>query len=639
MPVIPLLTKSAPIANAPAPVLDRERRPTVDTRGIQAATARLTEAGKMSNLPMSLANADGAIGSIGQAIARTGSVWAAAAEKEQEITERRVITTAQMGMQNTRSEFAAWKEDPANASKPETWAAKAQEMVSATMAPYLERKELGDNARKDLALMGEAWGKGFVNEATLQGRKAGNAILTENTLSLVGIDTSIGDYEGAAAKIQSLIDAGVMSEDVGKFKKHQANGEAATYLFNSAKERADVMIQAGDTEGARKEIDAVPLVPGYEKDIETRKAQANGNLTFVHERNKDAKAFEDLIASDLRGAQKAVNDPEQFAELKAKEPARFENLRKKMVADVASKGNEELTNAMNLIAANPDKVKAGTKIEDLGVKWDFASPMQRLVAEADLAKRNNQLSQDDPVKMHQLFAAATKVTRDSDPFHVAELETLVNQSFSPAYAKKILDEIELRFTDKVPPGFDITSISAPLQEMTEKGVFGKFKLPVEAEGGVLAAKDPKRYVVSTVQNNWFTAWWTGSPTSEVQTEAEDRYTPETVIDLSEKGKADVKMLQVEKGMMDAYKAGTIIDQPSLTKVWRTQLQKVGVTMESMDDIPTPVFDQGYIEQRGPTKVWTKPRDNATEDELNILPTGSPVLSPNPLLEGVLNTIK
>src|SRR4051812_12869627 len=79
MPLIPLIQKSTPLANAPAPVLDREKRPTVNNKGLQAAVGELGGV-KAPLLPGDqLAAPYKALGAVGEAIKEAGSVAGAVA--------------------------------------------------------------------------------------------------------------------------------------------------------------------------------------------------------------------------------------------------------------------------------------------------------------------------------------------------------------------------------------------------------------------------------------------------------------------------------------------------------------------------------------------------------------------------------
>lgn len=111
MPIIPILQKQRPTTDAAAPVLDRERRPTLDTGEVQAGLRRVNEAGKMPLMdPQAMAAPWNAIAGIGEVIQRTGSVVAAAAYKDREALGIKQYGEVRARWIDEQADFDAWRE-------------------------------------------------------------------------------------------------------------------------------------------------------------------------------------------------------------------------------------------------------------------------------------------------------------------------------------------------------------------------------------------------------------------------------------------------------------------------------------------------------------------------------------------------
>jgi hypothetical protein len=572
---------------------------------------------------MSLANADGAIGAIGQAVSRTGSVWAAAQEREQEITERRVVTTAQMAMQNVKSEFDAWKEDPANARSPETWAPKAQEMVTSTMTPFLARKELGENAKADLALMGEAWGKGFVNQATLHGRKAGTAILTQDTLSLTEIDYGTGGWEEGDAKIDDLVKVGAMSEDVGKLKKHEGKGVAATYLVNSAKSRAAVKTQAGDLAGAKQEIDAIPSIPGYEQDIQDKKAEVNGDMTFVHEVNGEAKEINDAIAADPIAARESIADGTKWTKLRERDFAKLKDLDDKAKFEIHQRGETEANDAIvALTKLPPDKVKEAD-FNTLVPGAKYASEGQRQRVEITLAKAQNLVGMNDPVRFREMTAVVQQITPSTSMIDIHNLEQTLDKTFNERMRDTLRDQIEMRVSGKVPEGFENSSVIASVEQLKADGAFGIFEIEKTENGNRLMKESPKSFTESKTATTWYNlgAWWKGEAEVVEITENPSTYVPVKIVDLAAKGQADQRADKAIQLVVEDQFAGKINSQADMDASFMRAILKAGVRRAPDSKITMPLFSV-----KGPeTPIIRSPSGNE-------LPEGGGVGSANPLID-------
>jgi hypothetical protein len=145
---IPSLTGSNPLPNAPAPVLDRERRPTVDNSGLINATGAL---GKIDAplLPQSLADNSG-LQAIGKAVQQGGGIVQALAIKRQEAETDVQVAKADSAMLQARTEFEQWKTDT-NAD-PSTWEKEWGSRLTSLKDTLFQDDKLTGGAREQIGL-------------------------------------------------------------------------------------------------------------------------------------------------------------------------------------------------------------------------------------------------------------------------------------------------------------------------------------------------------------------------------------------------------------------------------------------------------------------------------------------------------
>src|SRR3954463_6374424 len=109
MPLIPQI-RSNPLANVPAPVLDRAARPTLDSSQQIAAVGKLGSI-KAPELPMSLAAPSEALGSIGKGIQQAGGVLEVLGAKQRQAETDVQVAEADNSMLAERSDFETWKQE------------------------------------------------------------------------------------------------------------------------------------------------------------------------------------------------------------------------------------------------------------------------------------------------------------------------------------------------------------------------------------------------------------------------------------------------------------------------------------------------------------------------------------------------
>ncbi len=137
--------------DVPRMALDNLRRPTVDLSGVIQGQGALGKASQMPNLPMGLNDgAYEALGHVGTAIARAGSVVGAVQQEKQDAIDKIAGYETAQAWHAKQDEFAAWREGE-GALRPETWVNKWDELT-ADFNPIPEHAQLSPRGRQMLEL-------------------------------------------------------------------------------------------------------------------------------------------------------------------------------------------------------------------------------------------------------------------------------------------------------------------------------------------------------------------------------------------------------------------------------------------------------------------------------------------------------
>lgn len=155
MPIVPLIRQSAPLANAAAPVLDRERRPTLDTSSVQRGLLELNDARKMPlQDPATAAAPYEALGSVGRALQQTGSLIGALAIKRKEAESDIQIAEADARMSQEQADFTNWK---VNNPRPEAWEPEWKTRLGRVRSELTGNQKLNAGAREQINLRMTRW--------------------------------------------------------------------------------------------------------------------------------------------------------------------------------------------------------------------------------------------------------------------------------------------------------------------------------------------------------------------------------------------------------------------------------------------------------------------------------------------------
>lgn len=177
MPRIPLLRQPGPIANAPAPVLDNQRRPNVDNRAVSQAVGNLAQASQIRDVdPRDFTAPYAALGAVGRAVSQAGDVLGGLAIKKREAQTDIQIAEADQVMQDAFNQHAAWR-----TKTPDTtaWEGNLTETLSRARQSIEGNDKLHPAAREKIRLRlskfeGDAKADLLRDSAKMEFRRAGS---------------------------------------------------------------------------------------------------------------------------------------------------------------------------------------------------------------------------------------------------------------------------------------------------------------------------------------------------------------------------------------------------------------------------------------------------------------------------------
>lgn len=240
MPIIPLITRTNPLANAAAPVLDRERRPTVDNRGIQQATGDLAKAGKMPDVPMSLAENPG-LAAIGKALQQTGNVIGALAIKQREAETDIQVAGADSAMQAERAGFEEWKMGNPD---PSAWKGEWERRLSGLQSKVLDDEKLHHGAREQIGLRMQRYAGHSTADVAMGAAKETFARAKSTFMASMDSATEAQDADGFQVALKT-------AEEKGYIYPHEAQNAKERFIKVGDQKRKEA---EADTERAEYEV-------------------------------------------------------------------------------------------------------------------------------------------------------------------------------------------------------------------------------------------------------------------------------------------------------------------------------------------------------------------------------------------------
>ena len=150
MPYIPLLRQPGPIQNAPAPVLDRQQRPTPDNRALSQAVGNLGQAGQIKDVNSRIFTAPiEALGAVGEAVSKAGDIMGALALKRREAETDAQVMQADTSLRVALEEHNAWREQNSDQT---TWAKHFEDTMGQARQAIDSNDKLHPAARQKIKM-------------------------------------------------------------------------------------------------------------------------------------------------------------------------------------------------------------------------------------------------------------------------------------------------------------------------------------------------------------------------------------------------------------------------------------------------------------------------------------------------------
>lgn len=312
MPIIPL-PKLAYTADAPSPVLDQQRRPTVDNSAVRQGVQELANAQKMPEL-----NADKfsapyeALGAVGQALAKTGNVIDALAQKRDEALTSKQITGADDAMS---LHDAAFHDQIQNTPDETEWGAMGNDSRLQVRKNLLDNPKLTPAARQELEsrlLRWDAMQRSQIqflsDKKTFGDAKAGLDQIVQSGTESQNMQMVNGAYvSGVKLGVYHPDDWARFHEAFTKVSEHKERVAKAD-AFDSFQETAVGFAAANGEEITLKNIDAGLLdTPGHESTPVQREQVRNAVQAYSRDRSAQAR---DILANGITTGE--FNSPEKI---------------------------------------------------------------------------------------------------------------------------------------------------------------------------------------------------------------------------------------------------------------------------------------------------------------------------------------
>jgi hypothetical protein len=496
MPIIPILQKQRPTTDAAAPVLDRERRPTLDTGEVQAGLRRVNEAGKMPLMdPQAMAAPYDALGSVGRAVQQAGNVLGALAIKRQEAEALHQSAEFEKRLALEVSDFEQWKRTKLNV--PGEWEPEWQKRLGKLRQEYGADQKLNRLAREQIGLRLTRWeGKSMADvsfQATTHTFELGKSAI------IASADTAAanGDWDEHARIIQRGQAGGFLFPHVANAKML----EARQNQIQEAKLDSDTALAQNDLEGAKAAIAASPMP-------EAQKKNELANLEFRHGQKMEYDALTAM----------SFENPEMAAELAAEKekagkltPLMRVNLQERAKFNRASMIREAVADYKGRLEIG-EKIEAETLDNDPRLNDEARAAVARMAdgiqnMPAEFERALVQAMAYDPATFGSEMEAITRATN---------LEASFEAAFSGARLQSLKAELDKRRrgVDIATAATDIGPALKLLDESIDAGglddVVGPVRVPERDEAGnVILEKTPDVTVRGRFERGQFGKAWYG----------------------------------------------------------------------------------------------------------------------------------
>jgi hypothetical protein len=510
-----------------------------------------------------------ALGAVGDAVMRAGSVVGAVAAKRQEATDRRLVNQAQASMDQAAIEFRSWQE--ANPNAPEKWTEEAKRRAEGLVKPFLGMKELSQAAKDDLQLMGQSWQTRFVGGVEASSTRAIFGLAKTSYVGRARRAFELGDVEGGRTALTEAEGGGYIHSFEREALEFEGTQRAKAKRKGEAEMTADTFIMRGQPEQARKVLED-------NKDA-FEPAEFENKTANVEERAMKSKEYNDLMVI-------ANDDPASAAQL-AIEKERDGKIDAAMRVDVVRKSEGVLASNRRQGAA-----EYAERIETPGMMPSEAEiTMDSRLNDYDREQLRRRIKGATFDQATEFEGALSKVMSFSpsafenkaDAITAAtNLEASIDATFSGPYASRLKEELGKRQQMTAPGATSATDIGpamATLDEAIEAGGLGPIRKPVMQDGKPVM-RDPKKegFTQDMKEGYKFNPWemlpfgFLGSsnektmkPSGKPVEVLENKGQPVPIEEKDPVAEAKARAIQKEiRETVEAeIKAGKLTDQPSI----------------------------------------------------------------------------
>lgn len=380
MPLIPRISQTGPLANAPAMPLDRVQRPTPNNGAVIQAAGNL---GRASQMPLDGTDVTAplrALGAVGDAVMRAGSVVGAMAHKAQEEKSRTATIEAQNDMDIVGQGLGGFYFE--NKNNTDAWGPHTAKAVEELKAKYSNDPRLTQLDRERLGVQLDSWGK----RQLIHAQTAGAKTIYANSKNAIGnrIDNlrQAGRFEEIPPLMEQARASGTFEDwelENEDFKTQQAVKARTAEGING---RYSIAIDNADEGLLNKTIEEGKTALGWDKDYaEAKRLEGMKGIERTKQVNF-AQAESDFLGEIMmRRAQGEVFVPEQVdlwvAEKKIDKQtgARLRVIFKSEVGAMTGEFMDFLNKEVD--AYDPDSDPDGMKMFEMRKKADLLGLNQR----------------------------------------------------------------------------------------------------------------------------------------------------------------------------------------------------------------------------------------------------------------------
>lgn len=543
MPLIPTLSPGA-VQSVQRPAMQQGPGIRVNLSGVQQAAGGLSDAiGRQPRTPV-FDQSSGALALIGAA--QNGlNVMGDLALHIQEVNDVNELTKVEMEMERASKETRN-----AIASNPDP--TKWQDITNKTISSLegsLPSDKLSERGKAKLALMMDR----YKSNLTLDAQYDAINKINQNTLQTLNLraDNAVADGNKDLLKQtrQEQVRLGLMAPEVGAEVATQDLRQIDSKLNADAILNSKTAILQGQPpEVARKYIEEAPMSA-----VEKKNQLAVVDFEYGAKVQRDD--FTVLMNQNPTQALRDLEDPKKFDKINGAIRSEFKELAEyQRMKD----GSIEATKAEQLIDMIPADGLEGATLDKLGIKFEQATPYQRYTVQQKLLIKQGKAQMNDEDTFGKRMAQAMAYTPESDPNQVkgAQFEALLEKQFSGPMLERLKGELDKRRKGEVPQ-IDPGPALALMEEWTEQGALGQYKVPVMVNGKPVLKEPTKAGQVEVSGWLWGTSKKDVFPTADGGVSTEETPLPVTEIDKVKEARVAATKKQIREQLEKEIKVGKL----------------------------------------------------------------------------------